>query len=213
MDTAYLNDEIKYGGECLEAALKLDPLMLGEEARQNGASLLLSVGRACSRGAKPSELPEFTARQLVDALRYAGNRVLGLDDAAAAAAWEADMRSEFMRDYAESFACGLIDELMAHRDIEIGARVYFDALTEDDDWREPLERELANFRVIAKAYEDKIEANPDCIRALTWAYRFTNFVKNLRALLPEGAKVPWYIDPVWYENYGIKRKDGVNRGD
>lgn len=210
--TTYLHNEIKYGGECLESSLRSDPLMLRDEARQNGASLLLSIGRACTYGAKPSELPAFTARQVTDALRHAGNHVLGLDERRAAAAWEADMREADDRDYAEAFACGLIDELLAHRDVETGARAYFDALAEDDEWREPLERELANFRIIAKAYEDKIEMNPDCIRALTWAYRATCAVKNHRAMLPEGAKVPWYLDPTWYENYGIPAAAGGNDG-
>lgn len=198
----FVESEVKYGFQCLTDALTGDRHMLREGTQQNGVSFLFSLGRSLVYNSQ-RPLPDLEPRLVVEALRHAGNNVLGRDDHRKLDQWRSDMTSKYGRDEAEDLACGLIDEMLAHRYVGQAAQAYLDALDEDDQWREPLERELETFRTIAKVYEDGVKSHPNGIRALTWAYRSTNFVKNQRAMLPEGAEVPWYLDPTWYENYGM----------
>lgn len=215
MEIAFLAmfaDELARSVQYLRDSLREDRNMLHYGTQQTAASFLASLGKVLIYGG-PLDWGQlgFPAQTIVDALRHAGNNVLGQvgdDQRRQLDGWDLDMRSEFSRDAAEDMACGLIDELEAHRAVVAAGQAYLDGLDEDDQWRESLARELENFRTIAKVYEDGVKSHPNGIRALTWAYRSTNFVKNQRALLPEGAEVPWYLDPTWYENYGMAMETG-----
>jgi hypothetical protein len=57
--------------------------------------------------------------------------------------------------------------------------------------------------VIAKLYEQGLVSKPEGVQVLTWVEKNTNYISNLRAMLPEGAEVPWFLREDWYKNYGL----------
>lgn len=197
--------ETKENVRDLKEALRHDRHMLRQDSQELAIAMLASMGRAIVHGGDVESMP-FDIATITDAARHAGNKVLegvGDDQKRRLAGWRKDMRSKMDRHYAEDFACSLVDDLLAHWYIQTALEVYLADIPEDDEDREMLEREFENFKTIARVYMDGLQSNENGIRALTWAARNTHYVTNHRAMLPEGAVPPWFIDPVWYENYGI----------
>ena len=204
----YSESEVDYGLQALRDTLRTDTNMLRNDTQQNAASFLFVLGRALVYGGPlDREKLGFPTRTIVDALRHAGNNVLdrvGDDQKRYLAMWGDDMVSDFARDYAEDMACGLIEEMLAHLFVQTAGQAYLDELEEnEEDGYEALQRELQNFNDIAKAYEEGLRSHLNGVKAITWAYRHTNFVKNLRESWPATQPVPWYLEPSWYEHYGL----------
>lgn len=200
-------DDVNIAVNELKESLRGDRYMLRESSQALGIWFLHALGKVLVQDPQ-RELPEFEIKLIADAGRHAGNKVLedvGSDLKKHLDSWRDDMRSAHDTDYAQDFACGLVDELMAHGYVQRALEAYLKAIDEDDDSsdREILTRELENFKTIAKVFEDGVKGHENGIRALTWAAKNTHYVTNIRATLPEGVVVPWYLDPSWYENYGI----------
>jgi hypothetical protein len=151
-------------------------------------------------------MPALHDQLVVDAARHAGNDILGklgADQYHLIQRCLQDFKDPDERHYAEDVACSLVEELCAHWYVQRALEAYRDAAEEESDARDYLDRAVNDFAVIAKLYENGLVSKPEGVQALTWVAQNTNYISNLRAMLPEGTDAPWFLREDWYKNYGL----------
>ena len=189
----------------LKLSLSGDPHALRQEAQTNLLSFMQLLGRQLVH-VPGTKMPALHDQLVVDAARHAGNDILGK-----LGADQYHLIQRCLRDfadpdehyYAEDVACSLVEELCAHWYVQRALEAYRDAAEEESDARDYLDRAVEDFKVIAKLYEQGLVSKPEGVQVLTWVEKNTNYISNLRAMLPEGAEVPWFLREDWYKNYGL----------
>ena len=190
----------------LRLSLSGDEHALRQETQTNLLTFMQLLGRQIAH--VPGTLPpDFVSAGLVmAAARHAGNDILGklgADQYHLIQRCLRDFKDPDERHYAEDVACSLVEELAAHWYMQCALEAYRDAADEESDEREYIDNAVNDFKVVAKLYEKGLVSKPEGIQALTWVAQNTNYVSNLRAMLPEGADVPWFLRDDWYKNYGL----------
>jgi len=189
----------------LKLALSGDPHALRQEAQTNLLSFMQLLGRQLVH-VPGTKMPALHDQLVVDAARHAGNDILGklgADQYHLIQRCLRDFADPDERHYAEDVACSLVEELCAHWYVQRALEAYRDAAEEESDARDYLDRAVEDFKVIAKLYENGLVSKPEGVQVLTWVEKNTNYTSNLRAMLPEGAEVPWFLREDWYKNYGL----------
>jgi len=181
----------------LRLSLSGDPHALRQEAQTNLLSFMQLLGRQLVH-VPGTKAPEFVNSGLVmAAARHAGNDILdkvGEQQQQLIQRCLRDFKDPDEHHYAEDVACSLVEELCAHWYVQRALEAYRDAAEEDSDERDYIDQSVNDFKTIAKVYEEGITGNADGVKVLSWVAHNTNYVSNLRAMLPEGAEVPWFMD-------------------
>ena len=190
----------------LRLSLSGDPHALRQEAQTNLCSFMQLLGRQLVH-VPGTTAPEFVNSGLVmAAARHAGNDILdrvGEEQQQLIQRCLRDFKDPDEHHYAEDVACSLVEELCAHWYVQRALEAYRDAAEEDSDERDYIDQSVNDFKTIAKVYKDGLTGNAGGVQALTWVAQNTNYISNLRAMLPEGAEVPWFLREDWYKNYGL----------
>jgi hypothetical protein len=189
----------------LRLSLSGDPHALRQEAQTNLCSFMQLLGRQLVH-VPGTKVPAMHDQFIVDAARHAGNDILGklgADQYHLIQRCIQDFKDPGERHYAEDVACSLVEELCAHWYVQRALEAYRDSTEEESDARDYLDRAVEDFKVIAKLYENGLVGKPEGVQALTWVAQNTNYISNLRAMLPEGADVPWFLWEDWYKNHGL----------
>ena len=190
----------------LKLSLSGDPHALHQETQTNLCSFMQLLGRQLVH-VPDTAPPEFVDSGLVmAAARHAGNDILdrvGEQQQQLIQRCLRDFKDPGERHYAEDVACSLVEELCAHWYVKKALEAYRDAAEEESDERDYIDQSVNDFKTIAKVYEDGITGNADGVKVLSWVAQNTNYISNLRAMLPEGADVPWFLREDWYKNHGL----------
>jgi hypothetical protein len=180
----------------LKLSLREDPHALRQEAQTNLCSFMQLLGRQLVH-VPGTTAPEFINSGLVmAAARHAGNDILDRvgEQQQLIQRCLRDFKDPDEHHYAEDVACSLVEELCAHWYVQRALEAYRDAAEEDSDERDYIDQSVNDFKTIAKVYADGLTGNADGVKVLSWVAHNTNYVSNLRAMLPEGAEVPWFMD-------------------
>jgi hypothetical protein len=180
----------------LRLSLSGDPHALRQEAQTNLLSFMQLLGRQLVH-VPGTTAPEFVNSGLVmTAARHAGNDILDRvgEQQQLIQRCLRDFKDPDERHYAEDVACSLVEELCAHWYVQRALEAYRDAAEEDSDERDYIDQSVNDFKTIAKVYADGLTGNADGVKMLSWVAHNTNYVSNLRAMLPEGAEVPWFMN-------------------
>jgi hypothetical protein len=180
----------------LRLSLSGDQHALREETQSNLCTFMYLLGRQLVH-VPGTQLPEIADKLVIDAARHAGNDILRKVGDEQTRLLQKCIRAFKDPDdyhYAEDVACSLVEELAAHWYVQKALEAYASAAEEDSDERDRLDRAAADYRTVAKIYEDGLTGNPDGVKALSWVAHNTHYVSNLRAMLPEGTDAPWFFD-------------------
>jgi hypothetical protein len=180
----------------LKLSLSGDPHALRQEAQTNLCSFMQLLGRQLVH-VPGTKMPALHDQLVVDAARHAGNDILdkvGAEQQKLLQRCLQDFKDPDEHYHAEDVACSLVEELCAHWYVQKALEAYRDSTEEESDARDYLDRAVEDFKTIAKVYADGLTASADGVKVLSWVAHNTNYVSNLRAMLPEGAEVPWFMD-------------------